>query len=375
MPRAHWLAVVLVCLRLPICRPDPAGLLSPADGGVCAAPGAAGLVPRQAPSGALDRSGDDPTQGAYTRKVWRQHAGPSAAAGLAPAPGGAHKHHAGSASLRAGAGLALGALRAGMIPALPCALLLCSGRNVSAISAAARSLQDAGTAKFAALVRAARQAAGKGDAGSGAPQSVAAGAPACGSSSSSSCREGVETEEAAAAEGTGSIDNATHGQHTSLRVPCAHPGPAESGWEAEAEAGTAMMRGLSPAVFETDEILVLERDRPGRGADEDDLAVRVAVRVRPMSSREAAVRARECVEVLDETQLRLDSKHFTFDAVYGGDCQQEAIYDECVRDLVSGCFTGRNATVLAYGQTGSGKTFTMGSGGGPAPHDPACQVS
>jgi kinesin family protein 4/21/27 len=33
-----------------------------------------------------------------------------------------------------------------------------------------------------------------------------------------------------------------------------------------------------------------------------------------------------------------------------------------VKNLVLGCFSGYNATVLAYGQTGSGKTFTMGSG-------------
>jgi hypothetical protein len=33
-----------------------------------------------------------------------------------------------------------------------------------------------------------------------------------------------------------------------------------------------------------------------------------------------------------------------------------------VKNLVLGCFSGFNATVLAYGQTGSGKTYTMGSG-------------
>ena len=33
-----------------------------------------------------------------------------------------------------------------------------------------------------------------------------------------------------------------------------------------------------------------------------------------------------------------------------------------MKNLVLGCFSGFNATVLAYGQTGSGKTYTMGSG-------------
>ena len=34
----------------------------------------------------------------------------------------------------------------------------------------------------------------------------------------------------------------------------------------------------------------------------------------------------------------------------------------CSRNLILGCFSGYNATILAYGQTGSGKTHTMGTG-------------
>jgi kinesin family member 21 len=71
--------------------------------------------------------------------------------------------------------------------------------------------------------------------------------------------------------------------------------------------------------------------------------------------------AQECVTAIDNTQLKLGSKFFTFDAVYDGGSRQEVIYDDCVRELVTGCFSGYNATVLAYGQTGSGKTHTMGS--------------
>ena len=44
------------------------------------------------------------------------------------------------------------------------------------------------------------------------------------------------------------------------------------------------------------------------------------------------------------------------------DSRQETVFNECVKNLVLGCFVGFNATILAYGQTGSGKTFTMGSG-------------
>jgi kinesin family protein 4/21/27 len=53
---------------------------------------------------------------------------------------------------------------------------------------------------------------------------------------------------------------------------------------------------------------------------------------------------------------------FTYDACFNSNCAQEEVFNKCVRNLVLGCFSGFNATVLAYGQTGSGKTWTMGSG-------------
>lgn len=55
-------------------------------------------------------------------------------------------------------------------------------------------------------------------------------------------------------------------------------------------------------------------------------------------------------------------KAFTYDYVFDTDSKQTEVYDTCVRNLVEGCFSGYNATVLAYGQTGSGKTYTMGTG-------------
>ena len=97
------------------------------------------------------------------------------------------------------------------------------------------------------------------------------------------------------------------------------------------------------------------------GKGTDALAVRVAVRARPISAREKVEEAQECLTTIENRQLRLGSKFFTFDAVYDGNSRQETIYDDCVRELVTGCFQGYNATVLAYGQTGSGKTYTMGS--------------
>ncbi|EEB15657.1 kif21, putative [Pediculus humanus corporis] len=71
-----------------------------------------------------------------------------------------------------------------------------------------------------------------------------------------------------------------------------------------------------------------------------------------------------------EPQITLSSeKSFTYDYVFDTDCDQEEVYNTCVRKLVDGALEGYNATVLAYGQasfyyfsTGSGKTYTMGTG-------------
>jgi kinesin family member 27 len=44
---------------------------------------------------------------------------------------------------------------------------------------------------------------------------------------------------------------------------------------------------------------------------------------------------------------------FKFDRVFAGNSSQQEVYDDCIKDLVLGCFEGYNAAVLAYGQTGS----------------------
>jgi len=45
--------------------------------------------------------------------------------------------------------------------------------------------------------------------------------------------------------------------------------------------------------------------------------------------------------------------------VYEADKDNQAVYEECVKPLVSETFKGAKTTCFAYGQTGSGKTFTM----------------
>ncbi|XP_065290019.1 kinesin-like protein KIF21A isoform X3 [Dermacentor albipictus] len=96
----------------------------------------------------------------------------------------------------------------------------------------------------------------------------------------------------------------------------------------------------------------------------DDTSVRVAVRVRPLISREVIDMCHACTSVTaGEPQIWVGKeKAFTFDHVFDCPSEQETVYNSCVRQLIDGCFEGYNATVLAYGQTGSGKTYTMGTG-------------
>ena len=94
----------------------------------------------------------------------------------------------------------------------------------------------------------------------------------------------------------------------------------------------------------------------------EDLAVRVAVRARPLVAKERLERARECLAYPSPTTVILGkNRAFHFDEVFTPTSEQTAVYDNLVAPLVDACFDGYNATVLAYGQTGSGKTYTMGS--------------
>ncbi|VDM09280.1 unnamed protein product [Wuchereria bancrofti] len=92
------------------------------------------------------------------------------------------------------------------------------------------------------------------------------------------------------------------------------------------------------------------------------IPVRVAVRVRPLNSREKAENSQECVQCfVEQNQISINGKMFTFDSVFDPTTSQEIIYDECAAPLLEKIFDGYNCTILAYGQTGSGKTYTMGT--------------
>lgn len=95
-----------------------------------------------------------------------------------------------------------------------------------------------------------------------------------------------------------------------------------------------------------------------------DSSVRVAVRIRPQIAREIIELGQICTSVTPgEPQVWLGKDiAFTYDFVFDTESKQVDVYNTTVKNLVEGCFSGYNATVLAYGQTGSGKTYTMGTG-------------
>jgi len=126
-----------------------------------------------------------------------------------------------------------------------------------------------------------------------------------------------------------------------------------TGWAMEGEAEWGLSRLSSPYTRGAwyDEALAAPEVALKLWAQHGtELSVRVAVRARPMSEREKRERAQECVSTIEGRQLRLGSKCFTFDVAYDGGCQQETLYNDTVRELVSGCLNGYNSTVLAYGQ-------------------------
>ncbi|KAA6369701.1 MAG: putative Kinesin-II 95 kDa subunit, partial [Streblomastix strix] len=92
--------------------------------------------------------------------------------------------------------------------------------------------------------------------------------------------------------------------------------------------------------------------------------VTVAVRVRPLNSKEKAAKDTEIhkntettITITDPTKK--DSKSFTFDYVYGTDSTQEQVYNDLGKLYLENAWAGFNCTLFAYGQTGSGKSYSM----------------
>ncbi|CAN8220173.1 unnamed protein product [Coccothraustes coccothraustes] len=96
----------------------------------------------------------------------------------------------------------------------------------------------------------------------------------------------------------------------------------------------------------------------------EEIPVKVAVRVRPLLSKEILHNHQVCVRLVPNAkQVIIGKDHaFTFDFVFGKNSTQEEVYAVCIKPLLVSVTEGCNATVFAYGQTGSGKTYTIGGG-------------
>lgn len=93
-------------------------------------------------------------------------------------------------------------------------------------------------------------------------------------------------------------------------------------------------------------------------------SLKVAIRVRPLLSREMAKEQAVFVEVesTQGTTIRVtDDAHLIeshYDKVFAPSCSNQDVFEYISPSLI-GVTQGFNATVFAYGQTGSGKTHTM----------------
>ncbi|KAI8144990.1 hypothetical protein BJV82DRAFT_604431 [Fennellomyces sp. T-0311] len=93
-------------------------------------------------------------------------------------------------------------------------------------------------------------------------------------------------------------------------------------------------------------------------------AVRVGLRVRPLTQKEHFENCTECLSyVPNEPQILIGTdKSFTYDYVFDSAASQSQVYGTAAVPLLDKFMDGFNATILAYGQTGSGKTYSMGTG-------------
>ena len=94
----------------------------------------------------------------------------------------------------------------------------------------------------------------------------------------------------------------------------------------------------------------------------ENSSVQVAVRCRPLSTREKVESPSICLTTDSSSHsVQIGTRTFTFDQVFGLESRQIDLFQSCVEPLLNSSLAGYNAAILAYGQTGSGKTFTMGS--------------
>ena len=102
----------------------------------------------------------------------------------------------------------------------------------------------------------------------------------------------------------------------------------------------------------------------------------VAVRCRPLSTKEKLKQSQKSAKIIDEKivvltdvsaakpeevfrQARSKEKTYAFDYAFDEGCGQQYIFERTTKFLIDGIMQGYNASVFAYGATGAGKTYTM----------------
>jgi len=95
---------------------------------------------------------------------------------------------------------------------------------------------------------------------------------------------------------------------------------------------------------------------------DDDNAIKVSVRIRPLNSRELENAQTIGFQYSDKALRETTSsgeKEYRFDHCFGPDTQNTEAYDKVGKTLVAHAMDGYNATIFTYGQTGSGKTHSI----------------
>ena len=106
-----------------------------------------------------------------------------------------------------------------------------------------------------------------------------------------------------------------------------------------------------------------------------DRGILVAVRIRPLSSKEVDAGAQVCCEILDGSKIVTISQagvagsylksqagtinDYAFDVVFDSSASQMDVYRKTAKPFVQKVLAGLNVTVFAYGATSAGKTHTM----------------
>ncbi|XP_055305257.1 kinesin heavy chain [Sitodiplosis mosellana] len=91
-------------------------------------------------------------------------------------------------------------------------------------------------------------------------------------------------------------------------------------------------------------------------------SIRVVCRFRPLNDSEEKAGSKVIVKfpnTQEENCLTIGGKVYLFDKVFKPNANQEKVYNEAAKSIVSDVLAGYNGTIFAYGQTSSGKTHTM----------------